>query len=201
MPAWLVPLPGWSQSEFLIRCLCSRAPGGNLYCTSHVGKRKTSAIKQSCVEQQGRKELGWYLQEGLRKQVEVCSARLWSTLLVLQRLPLPGVRPCPLGKVLLSHCSLESRALCAPSPGAAGTGLTSSPSPSPAQGSMRTSQGPGSSHPAGGLGLAQYRTAGTRKEWAQHWLGEPCHLSPRAVAWCESAWQRGRFGGSQGRFP
>lgn len=48
MPAWLVPVPGWSQSfSFSVCALCtsSRAPGGNLCSTSHVGEKKPSSNK------------------------------------------------------------------------------------------------------------------------------------------------------------
>lgn len=142
LPAWLVPLPGWSQAEFLIWPLCSRRKA--LLHQPHR-KNKTLSYESGAVEWSSKGTRSWCLQEGQGKQAEVCS-------------------PC-CARHSLSHNAATARApAVSPGEGAAlpplpggqsptcfvprggGTGLTSSPLPFPAQGSMRTSQ----QFPAGG---------------------------------------------------
>lgn len=173
LPAWLVPLPSWSQAEFLIWPLCSGAPGGKLCSSGHTGKTKPPAIKWSCwVEQQRDKDL--VPAEGQRKQAEVCFAFCASYSSTHNACHCQGPSHVPWG-----------RCCCPPLPG--GQSPTCfvprggwdradlEPFALSTQGSMRTSQ----QFPAGGR--AWLGTVGPHKGWAQWQLGELCHLCPQSM--------------------
>lgn len=175
-PGWCLFPAGGGQS--FSSGLCALGHGEEGSAPPATQGKQNPQYKMELLSGAARAQGTWCLQEGQRKQAEVCSACCARHSLSPNACHCCGVQPCPLGKVLLSHLSLECRAPRALSPGVAGTGLTSSPLPFPAQGSMKTSWESGGSQLVGELGLGQ--CVPVRDGLSGSWVR--CHLCPQMVA-------------------